>query len=52
MDNKYVDILLLLSCIFGFMIGITLVIFGNFIYNIIFFILLLTILFVLIYKVY
>lgn len=50
MDNKYVDVLLLVSCIIGFVIGILIGNYGVFIYNLIFFILIITILLILIYK--
>ncbi len=50
MDNKYVDILLIISCIIGFIIGISIVNYGVFIYNVIFLILIITLLIILIYK--
>jgi hypothetical protein len=50
MDNKYVDILLIVSCIIGFVIGILIANYGVFIYNLIFFILIMAILLILIYK--
>ena len=37
MDNKYVDILLVISCIVGFVIGVIVGNYGNLIYNLIFF---------------
>jgi hypothetical protein len=52
MDNKYVDIILIISCIFGFLIGLFIGNYGIFIYNIIFFILIMTIILLLVYKSY
>lgn len=50
MENKYVDILLIICCIIGFVTGLFVGSHGNFIYNIIFFILVMTIVFILVYK--
>ena len=50
MDNKYVDILLIIFCIIGFAIGIFVGQFGVFIYNLLFFILVITIILLLVYK--
>lgn len=50
MENKYVDILLVISCILGFITGLFIGTFGIFIYNVIFFILIMTIITILIYS--
>ena len=50
MDNRYVDILLIVFCIIGFIIGIFIVQIGIFVYNLIFFILVIAIIFLLVYK--
>lgn len=50
MNDKYVDFLLIIACIIGFVIGILIGNYGVFIYNLIFFILIMTILIILIYK--
>lgn len=52
MDNKYVDILLIISCMIGFVIGILIGNYGVFIYNIIFFLLIMTIIFLMVIKLY
>ncbi len=50
MDNKYVDILLIISCVIGFIIGILVGNYGVYIYNIIFFLLIMTIILLLVIK--
>jgi hypothetical protein len=50
MDNKFVDILLLIFCVIGFIIGLFLGNFGIFIYNIIFFILTIAIILLIVIK--
>ena len=50
MDNKYVDTLLIIFCIIGFVAGVFIVTFGTILYNIIVFILLMVIIFLLVYK--
>lgn len=50
MDNKYVDILLMIFCVIGFIVGLFVGNFGIFVYNVIFFILIITILLLLIIK--
>jgi len=52
MDNKYVDILLIINCIIGFVIGLFIGNYGVFIYNIIFFLLIMTIVLLLVIKFY
>ena len=50
MDNKYVDILLIISCVIGFIIGILVGNYGIYIYNIIFFLLIIIIILLLVIK--
>lgn len=50
MDNKYVDIFLIIFCVIGFMMGIFIANFGVFIYNVIFFILIITIVLLVVIK--
>lgn len=50
MENKYVDILLIIACIVGFGIGLFVGTYGFFIYNVIFFILIMTIILLLVIK--
>lgn len=50
MDNKYVDILLVVSCVVGFISGLIIGNYGNLIYNIILFILIITIILILLNK--
>ena len=52
MDNKYVDILLIIFSIIGFILGIFVANFGILLYNIIFFILIITIIIILLHKFY
>lgn len=50
MENKYVDILLIMCCVIGFIIGLFVGNFGIFIYNIIFFLLIMTIILLVVIK--
>lgn len=50
MNNKYVDILLIISCIIGFVIGTLVGNYSIYIHNIIFFLLIMTIIFLLVIK--
>lgn len=50
MDNKYVDTLIIISCLTGFVIGLFMSNYGILIYNIIFFLLIMTIILLLVIK--
>lgn len=50
MDNKYVDIFLIIFCIIGFALGLFISNFGIFIYNVMLFLLIITIIVILVIK--